>query len=218
MSLSLLQHVAAILGSRSSRCSRLSYRFSLTACYHLRLRPNSVLITQKPNIPEVFRGTSQKGDCPGICPGRTRISLNGHPTWGHTPKHSPSVTAARCCWRPHANGPQSGPQPLGLTAVSHPQVAQAVRAGRVLLASPPPCSIQVECARLCLHMDHSPCYSAYVCSLSRSSAFLHLVLQDLEPMGMRPATPLHSTKSINQSRRYKDSHSSCDGEASCLLS
>ena len=61
-------------------------------------------------------------------------------------------------------------------------------------------------------------YSAHVCSLSRSSAFLHLVLQDLEPMGMRPATPLHSTKSINQSRRYKDSHSSCDGEASCLLS
>ena len=31
-------------------------------------------------------------------------------------------------------------------------------------------------------------------------------------MGMRPATPLHSTKSINQSRRYKDSHSSCDAE------
>ena len=40
---------------------------ALVAC--LRLRPNSMLITQKPNIPEVFRGTSQKGDCPGICPG-----------------------------------------------------------------------------------------------------------------------------------------------------
>ena len=78
LSLSLLQHVAAILGSRSSRCSRSSYRFSLTACYHLRLRPNSMLITQKPNIPEVFRP-------PSLFPvdppqgGATAISHGAHP-------------------------------------------------------------------------------------------------------------------------------------------
>ena len=78
LSLSLLQHVAAILGSRSSRCSRSSYRFSLTACYHLRLRPNSILITQKPNIPEVFRP-------PSLFPvdppqgGATAISHGAHP-------------------------------------------------------------------------------------------------------------------------------------------
>ena len=68
-----------------------------------------------------------------------------------SPGRSPSDRAAA-----HSVGPQSGPQPLGLTAVSHPQVAQAVRAGRFLLASPPPCSIQVECARLCLHMFIEP--------------------------------------------------------------
>ena len=51
---------------------------SSTCCCHLRLRPNSMLITQKPNIPEVFRP-------PSLFPvdppqgGATAISHGAHP-------------------------------------------------------------------------------------------------------------------------------------------
>ena len=86
------QHVPVRLAPRvhmeattwSSRCSRSSYRFSLTACYHLRLRPSSMLITQKPNIPEVFRP-------PSLFPvdppqgGATAISHGAHPQTRSSP-------------------------------------------------------------------------------------------------------------------------------------
>ena len=63
---------------RTHRVLRVVVVSSSTCCCHLRLRPNSMLITQKPNIPEVFRP-------PSLFPvdppqgGATAISHGAHP-------------------------------------------------------------------------------------------------------------------------------------------
>ena len=64
---------------------------SSTCCCHLRLRPNSRLNTKSP----VFRRCS---DLRPFSP-LTRHRVGQRPyLMGRIPRHSPSVTAPRCCW------------------------------------------------------------------------------------------------------------------------